>query len=235
MRFKVRSFPVGFLVPTVNPEQLAGVINEAVRGGYRFKREEVSIEPRRALLFLSALALNIVFKWEPDEPPFEYKIFTYRTRLFTQTVDVPKMTWELNRAAQGGFEVYFGFKQMTRWMLLFPRETYFFVLRRRADGQNYERTYRFVEYAYRFFSGTMDPAAYEAVLNAQGGQSRHVVSFRDERRVFGSFRQSVAITLFEDPLGASMGQYPQPGYGYPQQQGYPSGYPDPAYPQHYAA
>ena len=66
----------------------------------------------------------------------------------------------------------------------------------------------------------------------------------------GMFRQSVAITLFEDALGASMGQHPQqygypPQLGYPQQQGYPqqypqqqgypSGYPGPAYPQNYVA
>ena len=261
MRFKVRSLPIGFLLPTVDPLRLASLINEAVQGGYRFKREEVSVEPRRILLFLQALALNIVFKWEADEPPYEYRVFSYQTRLFTRTVDVPKMTWALNEAARGGFEVYFAFKQPTRWMMLFPRETYLFVLRRRTDGANQERTYRFVEYPYRFFSGTLDPVAYEQVLNANAAQSRHVVSFRDERRVLGAFRQAVSITLFEDALGPVAGafypaqqgyqppastpmpaSYPpsqQPAYGqppypqhpYPQQQGFPSGYPGPYAPE----
>jgi hypothetical protein len=248
MRFKVRSLPIGFLIPVVHPQRLAQLINEAVQGGYRFKREEVTVEPRRVLLLLGALALNIVFKWEADEPSYEYKVFTYQTRLFTRTVDVPKMTWALNDAARGGFEVYFGFKQPTRWMFLFPRETYIFIMRRRTDGANQERTYRFVEYAYRFFSGTLDPAAYEQVLNMQGGQSRHVVSFRDERRVLGTFRQAVSITLFEDQMGQAAVGYPQPQQpfaqlpqGYPQQQpwpqqpqsGYPQQYPQQQNPQQY--
>ena len=230
MRFKVRSLPIGFLIPVVNPQRLAALRNEAVAGGYRFKREEVTVEPRRVLLFLSALALNIVFKWEADEPPYEYRVFTYQTRLFTRTVDVPKMTWALNEAARGGFEVYFAFKQPTRWMLLFPRETYLFVLRRRTDGVNCQRTYRFVEYAYRFFSGTMDPQAYEQVLNQNAGHSRHVVSFRDERRVLGTFRQVVSITLFEDELGpASAGSFPQAGFAHqlPPASQHPSQYPSP--------
>ena len=261
MRFKVRSLPIGLLIPIVSPLRLAALINEAVQGGYRFKREEVTVEPRRVLLFLQALALNIVFKWEADEPSFEYKVFTYQTRLFTRTVDVPKMTWALNDAARGGFEVYFAFKQPTRWMFLFPRETYLFVLRRRTDGANQERTYRFVEYAYRFFTGTLDPAAYEQVLNGNAAQSRHVVSFRDERRVLGPFRQPVAITLFEDQVGpAAAGfhasqqsylpaaqpqyapehqqpQYPQPQYPQPQypQGGYQAQGPQSQYPQYQQA
>ncbi|HZO14703.1 MAG TPA: hypothetical protein VFB62_15625, partial [Polyangiaceae bacterium] len=169
MRFKVRSYPMGFLSGAVDPQQLAMIINEAAHGGYRFKREEVTIEPRRVAMILRALALNIMFKWEPDEPAYEYKICTYRTRPLTRTVDVGKLTNTLNREVQGGFEVYFGFKEATRWLLFMPRETYFFVLRRRIDGANVERSYRFVEYAYRFFSQTMDAPAYEQVLNARGG------------------------------------------------------------------
>jgi hypothetical protein len=151
------------------------------------------------------------------------------------------MTWALNDAARGGFEVYFAFKQPTRWLLLFPRETYLFVLRRRTDGANQERTYRFVEYAYRFFTGTLDPVAYEQVLNGNAAHSRHVVSFRDERRVLGAFRQPVSITLFEDQVGpAAAGLYPPQGHlpaapqysqpQYPQPQ-YPQQYPQAQYPQ----
>ena len=229
MRFKVRSYPMGFLSGAVDPQQLAFIINEAAHGGYRFKREEVTIEPRRVAMILRALALNIIFKWEPDEPGYEYKICTYRTRPLTRTVDVSKLTATLNREVQGGFEVYFGFKESTRWLLFMPRETYFFVLRRRMDGANQERSYRFVEYAYRFFSQTMDPVAYEQALNAQGGDSRHVVSFRDERRVMGAFRQVVSITLFEDAAPALPAYAPHqlqaPGYPQPH-----SSYPPPAHP-----
>jgi hypothetical protein len=189
-----------------------------------------------------ALALNVVFKWEQDEPGYEYKIFTHKTRLFTQTVNAGQLSGELNSAVQGGFEVYFGFKHLTRFLMIIPRETYFFVLRRRMDGANRPVTYRFVEYGYRFFTNTLDPVAYEKVLNEQGMDSRHVVSFRDERRLFGMFRQIIALTLFEDgppqaafqqPQGYQ--QLPQQGQGYPQQpQGYPQqaqGYPPPGYPQ----
>jgi hypothetical protein len=244
MRFRVRSYPLGFFTGAADPRELDQVINEASQGGYRFKREEVTVEPRRVALILQALALNIVFKWEPDEPAYEYKMFTYQTRLFTQTVDVRGMTAGLNAAVAGGFEVAFGFKHLTRFMGIFPRETYFFVLRRRRDNQNRSLSYRFVECNYRFFTRTLDPVLYEQTLNGEGGTSRHIVSFRDERRILGVFRQVVAITLFEDPQGAigahpGMGALP-PGQpqampGYPQQpQGYPpqpQGYPPQGYPQ----
>jgi hypothetical protein len=248
MRFKVRSYPLGFLSGAAQPEQLAAIINEAAHGGYRFKREEVNIEPRRVLFLMRALALNIVFKWEQDEPGYEYRICIYRTRPLTRTVDVSKLTATLNEAVRGGFEVYFGFKHLTRWLMVLPRETYFFVLRRRIDGANQERSYRFVEYGYRFFSQTMDPAEYEQVLNLQGGDSRHVVSFRDERRILGAFRQIVALTLFEDAAGAVPQFLQQPVHQLPQQHAqhaypaapalpqssYPppqSSYPPPAHPQ----
>ncbi len=258
MRFRVRSYPLGFFTGAADPRELDQVINEASQGGYRFKREEVTIEPRRVALILQALALNIVFKWEPDEPAYEYKMFTYQTRLFTQTVDVRGMTAGLNAAVAGGYEVAFGFKHLTRFMGIFPRETYFFVLRRRRDNQNRALSYRFVECNYRFFTRTLDPVLYEQTLNGEGGTSRHIVSFRDERRILGMFRQVVAITLFEDPQGAigahpgmgalPPGQQPMPGYppqpgvppqGYPPQPGYPpqgyaqqpQGYPPQGYPQ----
>jgi hypothetical protein len=159
-------------------------------------------------------------------------MFTYQTRLFTQTVDVKGMTNALNAAVAGGFEVAFGFKHLTRFMGIFPRETYFFVLRRRRDNQNRHVAYRFVECNYRFFTRTLDPVLYEQTLNAEGGTSRHIVSFRDERRVLGMFRQVVSITLFEDAQGAigaqpGMGALPQ-GQHYPQQ---PQGYPPQGYPQ----
>ena len=53
------------------------------------------------------------------------------------------------------------------------------------------------------------------------------MSFRDERRILGVFRQVVAITLFEDPPGA-IGAHPGMGALPP---GQPQGYPPQGYPQ----
>jgi hypothetical protein len=50
-----------------------------------------------------------------------------------------------------------------------------------------------------------------------------------EKRLFGIFRQIIALTFFEDGPPQPALQQPQ---GYPQlPQGYPQGYPPPGYPQ----
>jgi hypothetical protein len=211
---------MGFLTGAADPRELDQLINEAANGGYRFEPTELTVEPRRVLLFLQAYAINVVFRWDAEEPAFEYKVFTYQTRLFGKTVDVGKLTSGLNAAAAGGFEVYCGFKETTKTLGVIPRETYFFVLRRRRDGQNRAVGYRFVMCNYRLFTRTLDPTEYERVLNEQGGQSRHIGSFRDERRFLGFFKQNVALTLFEDPAVAMQPQFaePQPQFAQPQPQ-----------------
>lgn len=198
--FRFRLFPLGLLTGLFDPEQLREQIREGCEGGYRLIRREFSIEPRRVLFFLAALGFGLIFRKTEgvSEPEHDWRVAIYKTRLFTRTADVKAMAKVLNEAALGGFELHFAVKFPTRFLLIFPRESYVFILRKPIAGAQRQYSYEVNQTPYRFFTRTIDPQLYEADLNRSGSEGSQIkISFRDERRLFGIFVQPTAITVFE--------------------------------------
>ena len=198
-QFRVRLFPLGLLTGMFDPDRLVELIREGAEGGYRLVRREFTIEPRRVLLFLQALAFGLVFRRDggKSEPEFDYRVAIYKTRFFTKTVNTEELAKTINGASQGGFELYYGIKYPTRFLFFFPRESYIFVFRKPFAGQAPNRSYVVHQTPYRFFSRTMDPQVYEHDLNTLGTRGQIKVTFRDERRILGIFNQPTAVSVFE--------------------------------------
>ena len=102
----------------------------------------------------------------------------------------------LNTAAQDGFELFFAMKYPCRFLLVFPRESYFFVFRRKR-GDSTQYTYNVHQTPYRFFTKTIDSDQYESELNEQGQKRQLKITFRDERRILGMFKQPTVVSLWE--------------------------------------
>ncbi|WP_372367378.1 hypothetical protein [Candidatus Uabimicrobium sp. HlEnr_7] len=198
-KFKFRLFPLGFLTGMFDPAKLLEIIREGSQDGYRILRREFTFEVRRKLVLFVLPAFGMVFRREEknQDPEYDYRVTTYCTRFFTRTVNLKKLQATLDEASAGGYEMYYGLKYPARFLFIFPREAYMFIFRKpyTDDGKQYK--YFIQQTPYRFFTGTIDPQKYEADLNTSGGKGQIKVSFRDERRLFGIFRQKTAVVVFE--------------------------------------
>jgi hypothetical protein len=199
LQFRFRLFPLGVFTGMFDPQQLVELIREGCEGGHRLIRREFTLEPRRILLILHALSFGMVFRRDAQkpEPEHDYRVAIYKTRFFTKTVNTNDLTQVLNRAAESGFELYHALKYPTRFLFFFPRESYIFIFRRPFAGQPRPLNYIVHQTPYRFFSRTMDPQIYEQDLNRLGSTGQIKITFRDERRVLGIFRQPTAVAIFE--------------------------------------
>ncbi|MFN7132264.1 MAG: hypothetical protein ACK4N5_09280 [Myxococcales bacterium] len=198
--FRFKLFPLGLITGMFDVDLLKEAIREGCENGYKLLRREFTLETRRVLFFLGALGFGLMFRKDEAAPENEYdwRVTLYKTRFFTRTVDLEALTRTLNEAASGGFELHFAIKYPTRFLFFFPRESYVFVFRKPFADAGVQYRYSVAQTPYRFFTRTLDASAYEADLNRQGGQGGlFKVSFRDERRVFGMFRQPTAVTVFE--------------------------------------
>lgn len=197
--FKFRLFPLGFFTGLFNPDALLEVIRDGCQDGYRLVRHEFSFELRRIFVLLAAGAFGMVFKKDANKPELEYdyRIATYSTRFFTRTVDLKKMTRAINEGSAGGYELFYGLKYPTRFLIFFPRESYFFLFRKPYVETNKKYTYTLLQTPYRFFTKTIQPELYEHDLNKAGKTGQLKISFRDERRVFGIFLQQTIVAVFE--------------------------------------
>jgi hypothetical protein len=196
--YRFRLFRLGFLTGLFNCEELEESIREGASGGFRMVRREFTLEPRRILFFLTAPAFGLVFQRQKgaEEPDYDWKIGTYQTRFFTKTIDTAAAESVLNAAALDGFELFFAMKYPCRLLFLFPREAYFFVFRRKR-GASSQYAYSVHQTPYRFFTKTIDSERYEDELNQQGGERQLKLTFRDERRLLGLFRQPTAVSIWE--------------------------------------
>ncbi len=201
--FRFKLFPLGLITGLFDTDQLREAIREGCESGYRILRREFTIEKRRVLFFLSALGFGLMFRKDLSDPSPEYdwRVAIYKTRFFTRTVDTLELQRVLNDAAQGGFELHFAIKFPTRFLFLFQRESYVFVFRKPFAGPQESYRYQVAQTPYRFFTRTIDNQAYESDLNRLGQSGQFKVSFRDERRVYGLFRQPTAVTVFEQRKG----------------------------------
>lgn len=199
-QFRFRLLPLGLFTGLFEPEVLREAIREGCADGYRLVRRELTVEPRRILFFLQALALGLVFRRTSgaEESEHDWRVAIYKTRLLTKTADPKALEKTLNDAAKSGFELHFAIKFPTRFLLFFPRESYVFLFRRPVDNQTRTFQYSVSQTPYRFFTRTIENERYEADLNARGAQGEQLkISFRDERRVFGALVQPTALAIFE--------------------------------------
>lgn len=198
--FRFRLFPLGLFTGLFEPEVLREAIREGCEGGFRILRREFTVEPRRVLFFLAALGFGMIFRRNESapEPEYDWRVAIYKTRLLTKTVDVDTLQRTLNDATRGGFELHYALKFPTRFLFLFPRESYLFVFRRPIAGEQKTYSYEVQQTPYRFFTRTIDAEQYESNLNRAGQEGAQLkVTFRDERRLFGFIVQPTAIALFE--------------------------------------
>jgi hypothetical protein len=195
-------FNLGFWTWLFNPEEFIRVIQQGCMGGFRILRREITFEPRKFFFIFSRPAFGFVFqKTEQLEPDYEWAINTYKTGFFTKTVDTARMQDAINAYSQQGFELYFSMKYPCRLFLIFPREAYFFMFRRRVDGQGQKHNYLVHQTPYNFFTKTIKPEQYQSDLN-EWGQSRQLkITYRDERRIFGFFGQPTAVSIWEESIG----------------------------------
>ncbi|MHC5036081.1 MAG: hypothetical protein ACYTHM_02095 [Planctomycetota bacterium] len=201
--YRFHLFKLGILTGLFDPQKLVEAITKGTRSGYRLLRREFTLEPRRLLLLFNALAFGMVYQRDDDapEPEYYWRIGIYKTRLFTKTVDVPKMQEVLNGHAEGGYELFFSMKYFCRFLFLFPREAYFFVFRRPVDGEAKSYDYLVQQSPYRFFSRTIDPERYEQALSREGKHRQIKITYRDEKRILGLFRQHTAVIIWESEPG----------------------------------
>ncbi|WNG60236.1 hypothetical protein F0U59_40135 [Archangium gephyra] len=199
LQFRFRLFPLGLITGMFDPQLLVELIREGCESGHRLIRREFTLEPRRVLLILQALSFGLVFRRDAQkpEPEHDYRVAIYKTRFFTKTVNTEDLARVLNQTAEGGFELYHALKYPTRFLFFFPRESYIFIFRRPFAGQPRQTNYIVHQTPYRFFSRTMDPQVYESDLNTLGRTGQIKITFRDERRVLGLFRQPTAVAIFE--------------------------------------
>ena len=197
-KFKFRLFPLGFITGMFDPEKLLEVIREGCQDGYRILRREFTFEVRRKFIILALPAFGMVFRREEKTPDaeYDYRLATYCTRFFTRTVNLDKLQQTLDKASAGGYEMYYGMKYPARFLLIFPREAYMFVFRK-PYGEGKQCKYFIQQTPYRFFTRTIDPQRYEKDLNSCGQKGQIKVTFRDERRVLGIFRQNTVVAIFE--------------------------------------
>jgi hypothetical protein len=205
LSFRYRLFPLGFFTTLFNPDLLIETLREGCRNGYRIVRREFSIERRRVLFFFPALAFGILFRRDEKAPDVEhdYRVALYKTRFFTRTVDPEALAAILNAAASDGYELYMGIKYPTRFLGIFPRESYTFIFRKPFAGTVRQFAYKVFQSPYRFFTRTLDPVAYEQDLQRIGQEGQLKITFRDERRLLGIFRQPTVVGIAETPAEAS--------------------------------
>ncbi|BBM84190.1 hypothetical protein [Candidatus Uabimicrobium amorphum] len=198
-KFKFRLFPLGFITGMFDPEKLLEVIREGCQDGYRILRREFTFETRRKFGIFMLPAFGMVFRREEknQDPEHDYRLATYCTRFFTRTVNLNKLQETLDQAADGGFEMYYAMKYPARFLLIFPREAYMFIFRKPYSGEGKQYKYFIQQTPYRFFTKTIDPQRYENELNESGAKGQIKRTFRDERRVFGIFRQQTVVAVFE--------------------------------------
>ncbi len=203
--FRFRMFPLGFFTGLFNPDLLVEMLRDGCRDGYRILRREFTIEKRRVLFFFPALAFGIVFRREEKAPDVEhdYRVAAYKTRFFTRTVNPQELAATLNAAASGGYELLMGVKYPTRFLAIFPRESYTFIFRKPFAGAAKQVAYKVFQTPYRFFTRTLDAEVYEADLQRVGREGQLKVTFRDERRLFGLFRQPTVVGIAELPAAAA--------------------------------
>ncbi|RME03853.1 MAG: hypothetical protein D6805_05035 [Planctomycetota bacterium] len=198
-RFRFRLFPLGIFTMMFDPEKLRELIREGCRGGYRMLRREFTFEMRRLFLIFRVAAFGFIFRKDEDnpEPEYDYRVKVYKTRFFTRTVNTQKMEQILNEGAEGGYELFFAAKYPTRFLFIFPRESYMFFFRKPIAGEGGRYSYQVVQVPYRFFTRTIDPNRYEQDLNTHGRNAQLKLTFRDERRLFLIFVQPTAVCIFE--------------------------------------
>lgn len=199
--YRFRLFPLGIFTGLFKPEALGEAIREGCRDGFRPVRREVTLEMRRFLFFFPVLAFGLVFRREEASADVEHdwRVSTYCTRFFTRTVDTKAMERALNATAADGFELFLGVKHPTRLLWIFPRESYTFVFRKAYSASMNSFEYCVFQTPYRFFTRTIDPDLYERDLNSIGASGPLKVTFRDERRIFGVFRQPTVVGVAERP------------------------------------
>ncbi len=181
------------------PQALLAAITEGTRGGFRLLRREFTIEPRRLLFIFTAPSFGMVFQRDDKnpEPEQEWALSTYKTRLLTRTADVKAMNAAINKGASGGYELFFALKYPCRFLLFFPRECYFFLFRKAVGESGHRFQYSVEQMPYRFFTKTINELGYQQQLNDEGSDSQLKITFRDERRLLGLFKQPTALSIWE--------------------------------------
>jgi hypothetical protein len=194
-------FPLSILAAIFKPSVLAKTIKKGCQGGYRLIRRELTLEPKRVLLFFKSIAFGMVFQRDENEPDQEYnwKIVSYKTRMMSKTVNPAEMERVLAEGAYGGYELYHAMKYPARFLFIFPREAYFFIFRKPEVVQPVVPSFEYTvnQTPYRFFSRTIDESTFTQELNTFGSNASLVNTFRDERRVFGAFAQPTVVAIWE--------------------------------------
>lgn len=192
-------FNLGFWTWLFSPAKLVEAIQRGCQGGFRLLRREVTFELRRVFFFFPAPAFGLVFQRDKTspEPEYQWAIKTYRTRFFTRTVDTKAMQKKVNEGASDGSELFFAMKYSCRFLMIFPREAYFFIFRKRVDGKTPRCQYYIHQTPYRFLTKTIEPKRYEGDLNQWCQRNQLKITFRDERRVLGFFVQPTVVSIWE--------------------------------------
>jgi hypothetical protein len=103
----------------------------------------------------------------------------------------------LNAKSGSGYELFYAMKYPAPFLMIFPREAYFFVFRKPVISQSRPYRYTVIQTPYRLFTRTLDEKRYQDDLNQQVKSSALKISFRDERIFLGIFTQATAISIWE--------------------------------------
>ncbi|MCB1158664.1 MAG: hypothetical protein H7A25_07835 [Leptospiraceae bacterium] len=185
--YKFQLFPLRFLSGTFDRSELEALFQTHWKNGFRFVKREFSLEPKKVFVFFQKLAFGILFEKNPEIPEKnkDVLLLDYKTRFFTSTIDMQRLSRTLNEPAAMGYDLVFGFKYPARFFFIFPRECYFFIFTKPASESSSPKKIHLLEHHYRLWTQTIDEKAYEADLNHFLKDKELKFSLRDEKRKFG--------------------------------------------------
>jgi hypothetical protein len=166
--YKFVLFPFHSFFGTFKEKALETLLNSLWKGGYRMRKREFALEPRRSLGIFQRLSFGILFEKDPKklEPDMDIRVLSDNDGLLFRKINSGKLQNKLNQISLQGYDLCYCFQYTASHLFFFSRSHYLFIFKKEIGKSDIPKQIHILEYEYRFWTQTIDEQQYENDLNA---------------------------------------------------------------------